>query len=282
MAKRRKKSYQANCEKLALTRRIRRILQRSYKLTFLGFIFIVGLIGFWLNEDDGSETVMDVISEQVYNLTAKAGLKLDLVTFKGDKYIGQAQLVEELGLFDGIPILALNLEELRNEIKTKNWVKEAQIRRELPSKLQIKIVERTPIAIWQYKHELNLIDEEGKVLTKLDSADGLPFPLIVGEGANIKATEIFSLLETEKLLYDRVYAAVRLSDRRWNVMFINGIEVMLPEENMQDAWKKLARMQLEKQVLDRKIKTIDLRMPDRVYIQAPGGKDALTSGRKSA
>lgn len=282
MVRQKRKNYQDNCKKLAFWRKLRGTLQRSYTLTFFGFVLIFSMFAIWLYKDDDSQTLTEVIADNFYELLAEGGFKLELVTFEGDKYIGQAQLVEELELFDGTPIFALDLEELRKEIKTRNWVKDAQIRRELPSKLKIKISERQPLAVWQFQRKLYLIDEDGVVLTDLDGAEGLPFPLIVGEGANTKASQIFALLKKEKTLYSRVHAAIRLNDRRWNVSFMNGIEVMLPEENLEEAWKKLARLQMEKQVLDREVKAIDLRMPDRIYIRTVDGKNLLNaSGRSS-
>lgn len=279
MAKRRK-NYQDNCQKIAFWRRVRAQLKRSYKLAFIGFSVLLLMFSTWLYKDDESTSLSGYITQKTYESLGDIGFKLELVKFKGDKYIGQAQLVEELKLFDGTPIFAINLESLREEIKTRNWVKDAEIRRILPSKLEINITERKPLAIWQFKKELFLIDEEGTVLMSLDAAEGLPFPLIVGEGANTRAAEIFKTLEEEKTLFSRVHAAIRLSDRRWNVMFMNGIEVMLPENNLDEAWKKLARLQIEKQLLDREVKTIDLRMNDRVYIKTKDGKNLLNASSR--
>lgn len=279
MAKRRK-NYQDNCQKIAFWRKFRGFLKRSYKLSIIGFLIIFTMFTAWLYKDDESKSVSGYIMQQAYEAMGNLGFKLELVKFEGDKYIGQAQLIEELGLLDGIPILAIDLKELRKEIKTRNWVKNAEVKRILPSKLEINITERKPLAIWQYKKELFLIDEDGIVLMGLDAAEGLPFPLIVGEGANNHASYIFELLEEEKAIYSRVHAAIRLSDRRWNIMFMNGIEIMMPEDDLEEAWKKLARLQLEKQVLDREVKSIDLRMNDRVYIKMQNGEGLLNASAK--
>ena len=277
---RKRKNYQDNCQKIAFWRKMRALMKRSYKLSLIGFVILFTMFTAWLYKDDDSKSVSSYMSQQVYAAMGDLGFELELVKFKGDKYIGQAQLIEELGLFDGIPILAIDLNELRTEIKTRNWVKDAQIKRILPSKLEINITERKPLAIWQYQKQLFLIDADGIVLMDLDAAEGLPFPLIVGEGANNHASYIFEMLEEEKTLYSRVHAAIRLSDRRWNIMFMNGIEVMMPEDNLEEAWKKLARLQIEKQVLDREVKTIDLRMHDRVYIKMQNGKNLLNASAK--
>jgi cell division protein FtsQ len=283
---RRKKTYQDNVKRWALLRKLRSLMQRSYKLTFLVVVALVIGLFFLFSGDktDEKQVTADMggISGYFYELSAKAGLKLELVTFEGDKYIGQAELIEDLGLFDDVPILALDLENIRTKIKERNWIKDAQIHRELPSKLEISIVERQPIAIWQNKQKLHLIDDEGVVLTDLDSSDGLPFPLIVGEGANLRAKDIFAKLAQEKLLYNRVDSAIMVNERRWNIVFMNGISVLMPEENFDEAWKKLARLQMEKRVLDRDIESIDLRMPDRVYIQTRDGVKRKSSRSHSA
>lgn len=282
----RKKSYQDNVKRWALLRKLRTLMQRSYKLTFLFFVaLVVGIIFLFEDDKKNEEQVtasMDGVFGYFYQLSADAGLKLELVTFEGDKYIGQAELVEDLGLFDDVPILALDLDKIREKIKERNWIKDAKIHRELPSKLEISIIERQPIAIWQNKRKLHLIDDEGVVLTELDSADGLPFPLIVGEGANVEAKNIFAKLADEKLLYNRVDSAIMVNERRWNIVFMNGISVLMPEENFEEAWKKLGRLQMEKRVLDRDIESIDLRMPDRVYIQTREGARSKRSGSHSA
>lgn len=265
---RRKSSYQDNREKLAFSRRVRALLKKSYKVSFLLFASIIFMFSVWFSGDDEeSKGVTGYITDEFHALTTNMGLELELVTFEGDKYIGQAQLVEELGLFEGSSMLALDLDNLRDRIKDNNWIKNAEIRRILPSKLQIKITERSPLAIWQFNKQLHLIDAEGVVLTNLEDAEGLPFPLIVGEGANFKAEEIFQILEQQRGLYNRVQAVVRLGDRRWDVHFMNGIEVMLPENEISQAWEKLSNMQKENKILDRRIKTIDMRMQDRVYIR---------------
>lgn len=282
---RNRKTYQDNVKRWALLRKLRTLMQRSYKLTFLFFIILfVALFFLFDGGDDSSEQMtadMSGISGYFYELSADAGLKLELVTFDGDKYIGQAELIEDLGLFDDVPILALDLDNIRKKIKKRNWIKDANVHRELPSKLEISIIEREPIAIWQNKRQLHLIDEEGVILTNLDSADGLPFPLIVGEGANERAKDVFNTLAKEKILYNRVDSAIMVNERRWNIVFMNGISVMMPEQGFHEAWKKLNRLQMEKRVLDRDIESIDLRMPDRVYIQTKDGAKKKRAGHSA-
>ena len=67
-------------------------------------------------------------------------------------------------------------------------------------------------------------------------------PLIVGDGAPEHAAEaLFDLLGDAAGAADRVSAAVRVGERRWNLRLDNGIDVKLPEDGAGRAWRELAR-----------------------------------------
>ncbi len=272
MASRRKRiSYQDNCEKIALRRRLKIYGRRFYRIGFICVIFLLASLGFWFFKSDTPKTYAGFVSDRFLNITAKTGLKLERVSFEGNKYTGQEELAENLDLEYGKPILSFDLQKLRDEVKKQAWVKDAQVQRVLPSNLKIVITERKPIAIWQSGKKYFLIDSEGVRLTEVDSPDVLPFPLVVGDGANKEASHVFAVLGHEKKLFEQVQAAVMMGGRRWNILFNNGIEVMLPADNMEEAWEKLAKLDAQEQILERQIKSIDLRLPDRIYIKTLQG-----------
>ena len=243
-----------------------------YKISFGIALVFIFMIGFYVYNYDKNKTFINFFRDEFYEVAGNAGFKLERVTFEGDRYLGQEELVEALGLTYGKPILAFKLEDLRTEILKESWVKDAQVQRKLPSRINIVINERKPIAIWFVQKHYFLIDADGAVLTQVDSPDVLPFPLVAGEGANTEASKIFKILGSKKNLFDQVQSAERMGERRWNVIFMNGIEVMLPESNLDSAWDKLAQLNSEKQILNRQIKSIDLRLPDRIYIKTIEGK----------
>lgn len=280
--RKKRKSYQDKCEQLAFRRKAKIYARRFYHIGFVGVVLFIVTFTLWIFNSDTPKTYVQSVGDNIINLTAKTGLRLEHVSFDGNKYTGQDELAEALNLTYGRPLLGLDLEELREEIKKQSWVKEAEVRRVLPSNLKITINERKPIAIWQIGKKYNLIDSDGVVLTEVDSPDVLPFPLIIGPGANKQAASIFAILAHEKKLYKQVQSAAMMGERRWNVLFNNGIEVMLPAENMAEAWAKLADMDDKERILNRQIKSIDLRMPDRIYIKPIENETQKNTGSKSA
>ncbi len=75
-------------------------------------------------------------------------------------------------------ILLADIGQLQQKIKDHQWIKEVQIRKIFPASLRIKIEERKPVAVLQTE-DLYLIDEEGHLLEKIDSADNLGFPVLI-------------------------------------------------------------------------------------------------------
>src|SRR5205823_9978733 len=57
----------------------------------------------------------------------------------------------------------------------------------------------------------------------------------------------------------RVTAAVRVGGRRWNLRIDDSIDVMLPEENPDSAWNRLAELERISLLLKRDVQTVDLR-----------------------
>ncbi len=69
-------------------------------------------------------------------------------------------------------IMQIDLQKLRSRIEAETWCRRAEIRRILPSELDIYIQERAPAVVLEIKGELMLADEEGILLDKYDTKYG--------------------------------------------------------------------------------------------------------------
>jgi cell division protein FtsQ len=90
------------------------------------------------------------------------------------------------------------------------------------------------------------------------------------------------MLEAEPLLRSRVSAAVRVSERRWNLRIDDRVDVKLPAENPEYAWAKLADMEKSHGVLQRDIVVVDMRLPDRLVVQLAPGTEPRPKGQEKA
>jgi cell division protein FtsQ len=97
---------------------------------------------------------------------------------------------------------------------------------------------------------------------------------------------VLALLAAYPALKRRLAAIIRVSERRWDLKFANGVIVRLPEQGTARALATLNRLQGRERLLDRAVSVVDLRLPDRLVVRtAPeteGSNDKTRSGHKKA
>jgi cell division protein FtsQ len=89
---------------------------------------------------------------------------------------------------------------------------------------------------------------------------------VVGAGAERQARALFEALLKFPDLAGRLQAAARVADRRWNLR-LGGVDVRLPDGDLDGAFAALDRLQKSVHLLDRDILAVDLRTPDRVAVR---------------
>ena len=100
-------------------------------------------------------------------------------------------------------------------------------------------------------------------------------PLVVGDGAEYQVAEITNYLRAAGWLRSRIYAAVLVSERRWNLVTHEGIIIRLPEHRIEAALSRLEQQEREQQLLDKNLRVIDLRFADQVVVRlAPEAAEA--------
>ena len=112
-----------------------------------------------------------------------------------------------------------------------------------------------------------MISPDGAVIDKFRGEMPKGTPLVVGEGANMRARSLMHILEAEPTVKDHVQSAVLVGGRRWTLKLDRGIDARLPEEGEAEAVARLATLMREQKLLERAIVAVDLRMPDRVVMR---------------
>ena len=196
-----------------------------------------------------------------------AGLEVRRVVLRGAHQTAHGEISEALGPVLGASIIHLSLDEARARIEELGWVRSAAVTRLLPDTISVSVREREPAAVWQLKGVLYLIDDSGAVIREVDAGEYANRPLIVGAGAPEAAGGILKALAGKEELQKRIYALVRVGERRWDMRLRNEIEIKLPEENFESALADLELLQTAQQTLDQPIKYIDLRDPERMVVK---------------
>ena len=203
--------------------------------------------------------------------SGQTGLVVRDVLVEGRRRTPPEALRDRLDLDIGMPLLAVDPAAAKDRLETLAWVERASVARLLPDTVQVRLLERQPLALWQRGGRFEVIDRAGAVIEGAAAERPQEYAhlrVLVGDDAPQGAAALFALLSTEPTLSARVVAATRVAGRRWNVHFDNEIEVLLPERNALGAWRLLADKARGDALLERAVTVIDLRfLPERLRLR---------------
>jgi cell division protein FtsQ len=106
--------------------------------------------------------------------------KIEDVSVKGIRRVGQAELLQKGGLENGVNLLALNLSDVKKKMEAIPWVKTVYLRRELPNKLHITVIEQQPLSLVLFNRDLYFLNREGVLFKKVETREGLTMPILTG------------------------------------------------------------------------------------------------------
>lgn len=206
------------------------------------------------------------LRDDVNRASGHAGLRVERIVIEGRANTPEPILNAAIGIARGEPILAVPLDATRTRIEGLTWVQSARVERRLPNTIVVSLTERRPFAIWQFQGKFRLVDRAGQVVDQ-DLAEVKDLPLIVGAGAPNAAAPLLDLVGKYPALLSRMVAAVRVGERRWNLRLNTGADVMLPEGAEPEALERLMTLHQGQALLDRPLKAVDMRLPDRLVVR---------------
>ena len=208
----------------------------------------------------------EAFSDFLYRFQITSGLQLKKIRIIGRNHLSQSEILHAVGIQPGAPLSSFDLDQAFQAIKSLSWVHHVSIKRDWPDTLVIQIKERQPLALWQHKKKVALIDGEGFVITT-EVNPFLTYPLVVGHGAPLHAKALLESLTKAPHLKSQIKEAIWVGDRRWNLVLKSGVTLKLPEIAYEHALQILEGLEAKQTICARAKKSIDLRLPKRMIIQ---------------
>jgi cell division protein FtsQ len=212
-------------------------------------------------------TVGDATTATLNGAANAAGLGITDVRVIGASRMSGEEVVMRLGIDQTSSLLTFDAEAGRRLLLDVPWVKSASVRKLYPATLEIVMAEREPYALWQRAGQVSLLDRDGRTIGPYDDERFSSLPLVVGEGADRRASEIIELLAANDAVRSRVRAAILVAERRWTLKLSDGVDVKLPELEPGHAIALLARLDREQGILNRDIAALDFRLTDRITVR---------------
>ncbi len=230
----------------------------------------------WLWQTGIAAKALDEAHGQFITLTVRMGFAVDEVYLQGRNETSKRQVMAAIGVKRGQPIIVFDPHRAKARLEALAWVQSASVVRQLPATIRVRLTERRPMALWQQKSKLMLVDRFGVVIQRRGLKRFSHLPIIVGKDAPAHAEAMIDILKTAPGIYDRVQAIVRVGQRRWNLRLDNGIDIKFPETGVRGALIRLVKANRRQRLLARDVTMIDLRLPDRLVIRTAPGRTKKT------
>ena len=219
------------------------------------------------------------------NAANALGFRIAAVAVSGGSQVSREQALALAGVTGRSSLLFFNAETARTQLLANPWIADAAVLKLYPDRLLITITERRAFALWQRNGQVNVVADDGTVLQPFVEDRYRGLPLVVGSGAERRAKEFIGLLDRFPEIRSALSASVLVAERRWNLRLTNGMDVRLPENDLQAALDRLVKLDRDKKLLSRDIASIDLRLPDRVtarlsHAALQAREDALKANAK--
>ena len=222
-------------------------------------------------------------------------LEVEKIVVRGNERLSKGEVLAVLDGLRGENLMWTDLDAWRKRLLASPWVRDAALRRSLPSTVEVVVLERQPIGIGRISSEMYLVDERGVIIDQYGPqyAD-LDLPII--DGLSAPSGGASQTDESRADLAARVIASVKSKPaiaRRLSqvdVADLHNASVILsgdPATIQLGDDQFLARLQsyldlaptLRERVHD--IDSVDLRFDDRIYVRpTKTEKPAKAAGAK--
>ena len=231
--------------------------------------------GAWLATRLLALLLLSAASGLLYHVATSDEFRITAVRVSGNQLLAASEL-EAAAAVSGANIFWVREEEVRRRLQTLPAVQSARVTAFLPNRLEIRVGERSPVAVWLAAGIPWLVDAEGRVLGAAQAAVSLPVlrstdQTGLGPGSQVDVGALEAALQLQRLL-----AASGTAAREFEYSPETGVSIVAdfgPRVHFGGPddleWKMISlgavRRELER--TGQRAELIDVRFKDRPYVR---------------
>ena len=209
-------------------------------------------------------------------------LQVDRIAVRGNERLSKGEVIAVLNGLRGENIVSTDLERWRRRLLASPWVRDAALRRSLPSTIDVLVWEREPIGVGRIGDDVYLVDDRGVIIDQygpqyadldLPIIDGLgaapnDAPTLTDEARADLAARVIGAVKSKPKLASRL-SQVDVSDLHNASVILTGDPTVLQLGEDQFAQRLQAYLDLAPALHERvaDIDYVDLRFGDRIYVR---------------
>lgn len=249
-------------------------------------LLLLGSVCYGVVKGDHGPAIIANVQDLCDVAASTAGFGITEVALTGEHELSRGEILKAAGITAHSSLLFLDAAQARARLLTNPWIADATVLKLYPGRLRIEIKERKAFAVWQKDARVSLIASDGTVLEPDVPHAFVSLPMVVGAGAAQASPGLLGLIARYPTIAAQVESSVLVAERRWNLHLRNGVEVLLPESEPEQALRILTDLDRQKHLLSRDIVVVDLRLADRVTVRlsdeaAAARAEALKAAEKN-
>jgi cell division protein FtsQ len=231
-------------------------------------VFLAASAIYGLSLSGAAEPLITDVTSIANGAAFDAGFRLEDLAISGARYVPQTSLLEALELPSTKSSLFYDASAAHDRVLKLGWIESAEIRRILPSRLEVTLSERAPFARFaDAANKIQIIDREGHILGPEEDGRFQTLPLFAGAGAPREAAAFDDALAGHDDIRRRIDRAEFVAERFWLVRLQNGLVLKLPRKVSGLVLERLESLLANPKIAEMALDTIDLRLSNRTILQ---------------
>ncbi|GAB4296014.1 MAG: cell division protein FtsQ/DivIB [Roseovarius sp.] len=232
------------------------------------FVLAFVLAAAWLGEGNRPQQIVLAMRELRQQIETRPEFMVNLLRIEGASPGLEAEIRESFPYELPASSFSIDLEHVRAVLRDMPAVADAELGFRRGGVLTLRVRERVPVLVWRHRAGLSLIDGEGVEVARLaDPAARPALPMVAGEGADADVAGALAILAAAAPLEERVAGLVRVGQRRWDLVLVDGRRILLPAEGAVRALERVIVLDEVQELLARDVGVIDMRLPDRPTVR---------------
>ncbi|MBC6445101.1 MAG: FtsQ-type POTRA domain-containing protein [Alphaproteobacteria bacterium GM202ARS2] len=241
----------------------------------VGVMVVVG-VGCVLSFTSVREPLVAAGYRQAVKVSTALGFRVAKVEITGLRALSRKQVMEALGLVEGMPLLAFSPRLGWEKLHLLGWVRKATVVRDWGGVVRVAIEEGQPALVWKKRGRFYVVNDDGGIIMEAQKEKVAESKLVMVSGGESPMTlfSLLSQLQSMPLAQRKIRAMARMGGKYWDVHLDDDTIIMLPDKTPLKAWQMMADTQSKRAFLDESIGYVDLRVANTLTVLPPSDSNS--------
>ena len=196
------------------------------------------------------------------NYQEKFGLKN--ININGVSYKEKKNIEEELSNLKNTNIFKITENKVIEKLAKFNFIESVNVKKIIPSSINVNLSKTSILGKTFINGEEFYIGKNGKFINSNQIYDNYKTPKVFGKFKIKEFLNLYNILNNQKLDMDNIEQYYFFKNKRWDLVFSNGLTLKLPSKNIVKSIKIFKKLLNNDNFTNTKI--IDLRVIDQIIM----------------